>query len=170
MTGVSIRSSGGPGPWQPMVNKFGASFETYSQPPQPCDLQITTDDGQTAVLLGIITPGASGIVESNVQLSTTPIQWTPTVIQTSYNPSVQPGSTSTSVVSQSFGAGVESATCDYSTIDLNFAFATYSCAQQKAFGKCNSTFLNRTVKQQDLTLESYDPTLGYCHATCKGER
>ena len=168
VTSVSIRSSGSTGPWQPMVNKFGASFESYSQPPQPSDLQITTDDGQSIVLPGIITSGASGVVESGVQLSTTPTKWQTSVLQTSFNPGVQPGSTSSSVVSQAFNAAVESDQCCDSAgcYDINFAFSEFSCAQQKAFGHCNSTFLRRPIKQQDLTLEGLDPNIGYCSKSC----
>lgn len=170
VTGISIRSSGSAAPWQPLVNKFGASFESYSQPSQPSDLQITTDDGQSIILQSVITAGATGIVDSGVQLSTTPSQWDPSIQTTTFNPAVQPGSTSTAVISVPFGTKVESASCDFTTLDVNFAGATYSCAQQKAFGKCNSTFLNRPIKQQDLTVEGMDPGLHYCHSTCANER
>lgn len=132
---------------------------------------LTTDDGQSAVLAGIITLGAAGVVGSDVQLSPTPPVWNPFIFPTSFNPAVEPGSTAAAVVSQPFGGQIESAdTCDLTTLDINFSGATYSCAQQRAFGKCNSTFLNRPVKQQDLTLENYDPRLGYCHRTCQDLR
>lgn len=170
ITSVAIRSTSSSGPWQALTNKFGASWESYSQPPQPCDLQISTDDGQSAILPGVVTAGANGLIDSGIQLSTTPLQWDSTIQTTMFNPAVEPGSTSASVVSIPFGAKVESATCDFTTLDVNFAEATYSCAQQKAFGKCNSTFLNRPIKQQDLTVEGMDPGLHYCHATCASER
>lgn len=168
IVGVSIRSTSGTGDWLPMTNKFGASWESYSQPAHPSDLQITTDDGQTAVLEGIITDGASGVLESSVQLSSTPSAWAPTVFQTDFNPAVVPGSTSAAVVSQVFGAQVESEECcdSSSCYDINFAFSEFSCAQQKAFGHCNATFLTQPVKQQDATLEGLDIRQGYCSRTC----
>ena len=163
---VNIRSSGSDGPWSAMTNKFGASWESYAQPPYPSDLQVTTDDGQTALLEAVITEGAAGIIDTNAQVSTTPSIWQPTVFQTNHNPAVEAGSTSTAVVSQSFGARVEADVCCDRCFDINFAFAEFTCAQQKAFGKCNETFLTRPVKQQDATLESLDPLIGYCALSC----
>lgn len=165
---VSIRSTGSTGSWQTMTNKFGAAWESYSQPPHPSDLQISTDDGQTAVLEGIITDGASGYLTSNVQLSSTPPAWQPTVYVTDFNPTVQPGSTSTAVISQPLGSGaqVQSGQCCDQCFDINFAFSTFSCQQQKAFGHCNATYLTRPVKQQDATLEGLDINQGYCSKTC----
>ena len=137
VTGVSIRSTGSAAAWQPMVNKFGASWETYSQPPQPCDLYVTTDDGQSATLVGIVTAGAAGVVDSDVQLSTTPTTWDPSVLPTAYNPDVEPGSTAASVASVAFGAAAQSSECCDSAgcYDINFSGALYTCAQQKAFGQ-----------------------------------
>lgn len=168
ITGVSVRSSGAGGPWQPLVNKFGASWESYSQPPHPADLLVTTDDGQSAVLAGIVTDGASGVVESGVQLATDPPAWSPLVLPTVFNPAVEPGSTAAAVVSRAFGAAAQAAECcdSASCYDINFGFATFSCAQQRAFGKCNETFLTRPIKQQDATLEGIDINQGYCSRTC----
>ena len=168
VTGVSVRSSGAGGPWQPLVNKFGASWESYSQPPQPSDLLVTTDDGQTAVLTGIVSAGAQGVVRSGVQLSAVPPTWDPLVLPTAFNPAVEPGSAATSVVSQAFGAAAQSDVCcdAASCYDINFGGATYTCRQQLAFGQCNATFLTRPIKQQDATLEGINIEQGYCSRTC----
>lgn len=151
-----------------MTNKFGASWESYSQPPQPSDLQVATDDGQSAVLTGVITAGASGVVDSNVQLSSNPASWATVVYQTDYNPAVQPGSTAASVVSRPLGPGtqVESQECCDACFDVNFSGAVYSCADQKRFGHCNATYLSQPVKLQDATVEGLDRSQGYCSRTC----
>ena len=171
VTSVSIRTTGDTGPWHPMLNTFGAAWETFAQPPHPADVLFTTDDGQTATLTAIINDGSSGYIESNVQIMSNPPVWNSFVFPTSFNPPVQPGSTADSVISQPFGAMTQSEdTCDFTTLDINFSGAQYSCAEQRAFGKCNSTFLNRPVKQQDLTVEGYPPALNYCHRTCQDQR
>lgn len=168
ITGVSVRSAGSGGPWQPMVNKFGASWESYSQPPQPADLHVTTDDGQSAVLPGIVTTGAQGVVRSGVQLSAVPQTWDPAILPTLFNPAVEAGSTSAAVVSQPFGAAAQAAVCcdSASCYDINFAYNVYSCAQQKAFGHCNETYMTQPVKLSDATLEGVNRAQGYCSKTC----
>lgn len=171
ITSVSIRTSSTGEPWLPLTNTFGAAFEVDSQPAYPSDLEISTDDGQTAVIPAVVTSGATGYLATGVQLSSNPAVWT-TVSTTTFNPQVEPGSTSDQVISEALGPGasVESESCDFTTLDINFSQSVYSCQQQRDFGKCNSTFLNRPVKLQDLTLENYDPALGYCHNTCKDLR
>jgi len=167
VTSVAIRASGSNDQWQPMMNTFGAAWEIYTQPTQPSDLYITTDDGQTATIIGKVTAGATGIIDTGAQTSTTPAKWdqAPT-IPSNFNPNVEPGSTTPSVTSVTFGAATESAVCCEACPNINFSGYIYSCAQQKAFGMCNSTFLNRPIKQQDATLEGLNINIGYCSRSC----
>lgn len=83
--------------WQSMMNIFGASWEIYTQPPQPSDLLIITDDNQTTILYSIITNGTEGLLESNQQIEYIPSIWNYPSLS-NFNPNVQLGSTSQTVI------------------------------------------------------------------------
>lgn len=94
---VFVRSSNNNSSWQSMMNIFGASWEIWTQPPQPSDLQIITDDNQTIILYSIITNGAEGSIISNEQISDIPSTWNfPSI--SNFNPNVESGSTSQMVI------------------------------------------------------------------------
>ena len=73
VTSVSIR---GPDQVQyPMTNTFGAAWEIGSAPQFPADLVVSTDDSQQIILLGAVTEGQTGYVQTAIQFISTPTAW-----------------------------------------------------------------------------------------------
>lgn len=95
---VNIRSSNSNSPWLSMSNIFGGSWEIWTQPPQPSDLEILTDDNQSAILYNVITKDGSGSINTNTQISNVPLLWN-FPISSSFNPSIHINSTSQYVLS-----------------------------------------------------------------------
>ncbi|KAK9824717.1 hypothetical protein WJX74_000925 [Apatococcus lobatus] len=169
VTAVSIR-----GPDQveyPMTNTFGAAWEIGSAPQFPADLIVSTDDSQQLIFFGAVTVGQTGYVQTASQFISTPTAW-PTAPAFNNDVAVASYSTAVTVTSGTLISNATAATESYcpptcdTCLDINFALHNYTCAQQKAFGKCNDNFLTQPLHPLDATAEGVNITAGYCARTC----
>jgi hypothetical protein len=157
--------------WQPMKNSWGAAWELGGAPVPPLDFQFMTDDGESVTAESVVKQngGISGGMSSPVKFATgqqftitDPASQQVTAFEGQGDPmlvtSSTPGngdaagaSSSTSASASSKGGSAStsaSASASASTTEApscNDAAppGSFSCEQQKQFGKCGEAFMTQ---------------------------
>lgn len=159
-----VQIKGADSDWMGMTNKYGAAWEVPVTPKLPWDFRIVSDDGQEVTALGLInSAGKVGDVPTGVQFALKGMS-APTVSGSSgssgssSSPSSQsPGSSSGGSPSPSGGKG--KCPCNDQSPDT-----TYSCSQQKMYGKCDSSWMS--VVSDSYPNAFCAKTCGRCPASC----
>ncbi|CAL8464429.1 g3964 [Coccomyxa elongata] len=166
-----VQMKGSDSDWMGMTNKYGQAWEVPVTPKLPWDFRIVSDDSQEVTAIGLInSQGMTGDVPTNVQFAlkggavSTSSTYSSSSTSSSSSPSGSPGSSpsgspgsSPSPPGSSGGSG--QCPCNDQTPDT-----TYSCDQQKKYGKCDSSWMN--VKTDAYPNAFCARTCGRCPSTC----
>ncbi|CAL5220563.1 g2600 [Coccomyxa viridis] len=162
-----VQLKGADSDWMGMTNKYGEAWEVPVTPKLPWDFRIVGDDGQEVTALGLINAaGKTGAIPTGVQFALKGMS-APSVSNgggssgsSSSAPASSPGSSPRGSPSPA-GSASSSGKCPCSDQSPD---TTYSCDQQKKYGKCDSSWMSIVSPQYPNAFCA--KSCGRCPSSC----
>ncbi|KAK9839069.1 hypothetical protein WJX74_008724 [Apatococcus lobatus] len=144
--GVSLRGTGSSS-WSEMLHDWGARWETGNQPGSaPFDMQVTQDDGQVVICNGCLQEG-TGNFPTSMQFKIVGSADSADVVPAD-GASLSSSHSASSTASSPSPGGCPN--CPDTPPDT-----TWTCAQQKSFGKCNEAWMGGYCNWKRLPPSAY---------------